>query len=70
MKERSISGLTEDLRCANAEARGYLEELVPIREEVKKLRKENGQLKSDMEFAQMTLGVLIRALLDAQKAAK
>ncbi len=61
MKKRSYSGLQADLRCARDEAQGYLDEVVRLREEVKKLNK----VEDDTRWLRWAIGILLKALSDA-----
>lgn len=62
----SYNCLRESLRCANAEARGYLDELVQLRKERMDVVAERDRWKRIGQGADELCSVLIKALKDAQ----
>ena len=58
MKKQSYTSLKEDLKCANDEAQGYLEQLIALQDEVARFK----AARATEDYLNRVIGVLVEAL--------
>ncbi len=67
MNKPSYATLKQDLKCANEEAKMYMEEALRLRETLKGVESQRARWEEVSRGADRLCNVLIRALEDAQK---